>query len=96
VALRRLGSRPRPSATVAFHPVAAAVVVAKADLIRFEDRLVSDWLALGSAEEEVELRTVERGERGRVRLPDPARSGAVVASGPGVLPQHPALRVRHQ
>src|SRR6266567_3377770 len=60
VALRRLGSRPRPSATEAFHPVAAAVVVAKADLIRFEDRLVSDWLALGSAEEEVELRTVER------------------------------------
>ena len=60
VALHRLGSRPRPPATGSFDPVAAAVVVAKADLVRFEDRLVSDWLALASAEEEVELGTVER------------------------------------
>lgn len=60
VALRRLSSRDRPQGRPGFHPVAAAVVVAKADLIRFEDRLVSDWLALSSAEEETELSTVER------------------------------------
>jgi hypothetical protein len=60
VALRRLDARARPPGARSFHPVAAAVVVAKADLIRFEDRLVSDWLAVGSAEEEVELSTVER------------------------------------
>jgi hypothetical protein len=60
VALRRLESRPRPQSADSFHPVAATVVVAKADLIRFKDRLVSDWLALGSAEEEIELGTVER------------------------------------
>jgi Double-GTPase 2 len=59
VALRRLDSRPRPSVSETFLPVAAAVVVAKADLIRFDDRLVSDWLAVGSAEEEVDLSTVE-------------------------------------
>jgi len=60
VALRRLGARDRPRRAKSFHPVAAAVVVAKADLVRFDDRLVSDWLALSSAEEEVELGTVER------------------------------------
>lgn len=58
-ALHRLGAR-RPPISGALHPVAAAVVVAKADLIRFDDRLVSDWLAVGSAEEEVDLSTVER------------------------------------
>lgn len=58
VALRRLESRPRP--TTAFLPVAAAVVVAKADLVRFDDRLVADWLARGSGEEEVTLDTVEQ------------------------------------
>jgi hypothetical protein len=60
VALRRLDSRRRPPGAEPFQPVAAAVVVAKADLVRFEDRLVSDWLAKGSGEEEVELGTVER------------------------------------
>ncbi len=60
VALHRLGSRVRPQSADPFYPVAAAVVVAKADLVRFRDRLVSDWLALASAEEEVELGTVER------------------------------------
>ena len=60
VALRRLDSRPRPRGIGTFRPVAAAVVVAKADLIRFEDRLVSDWLARGSGEEEVALDTVEQ------------------------------------
>lgn len=59
VALRRLESRPRPK-TGAMLPVAAAVVVAKADLIRFQDRLVGDWLARGSGEEEVALDTVEQ------------------------------------
>ena len=60
VALRRLSARPRPRRADAFKPVAAAVVVAKTDLIRFEDRIVSDWLALGSPEEEGALSTVER------------------------------------
>lgn len=60
VALRRLDSRPAPRGLGPFRPVAAAVVVAKADLIRFEDQLVSDWLARGSGEEEVALDTVER------------------------------------
>lgn len=63
VALRRLDARrqwPRPSRVPDLYPLAAAVVVAKADLIRFEDRVVSNWLALGSAEEEIELGTVER------------------------------------
>lgn len=58
VALRRLSARQQRNE--AFQPVAAAVVVAKADLIRFEDRLVNDWLALGSPDEEGELSTVER------------------------------------
>ncbi len=60
VALHRLASRPRPDVPGALHPVAAAVIVAKADLIRFEDQLASDWLARGSGEEEVDLGTVER------------------------------------
>ncbi|TCO52876.1 hypothetical protein [Actinocrispum wychmicini] len=58
VALRRLDSRPRPAGP-SFLPVAAAVVVAKADLVRFEDATVGDWLARGSGEEEVALGTVE-------------------------------------
>jgi len=60
VALRRLDSRPRPPGIGIFRPMAAAVVVAKADVIRFQDRLVSDWLARGSGEEEVALDTVEQ------------------------------------
>lgn len=60
VALRRLEGRLRPQSSDPFFPLAAAVVVAKADLVRFKDRIVSDWLALGSAEEEIELGTVER------------------------------------
>ncbi|MGS2640181.1 hypothetical protein [Streptosporangium sp. LJ11] len=62
VALRRLGARERPRSPSLpdFLPVAAAVVVAKADLIRFQDGVVSDWLAQGSAEEEIDLGTVEQ------------------------------------
>lgn len=60
VALRRLESRPRPPRVRQLLPVAAAVVVAKADLIRFQDRLASDWLARASGEEEVQLDTVEQ------------------------------------
>ena len=56
--MRRLSAKGRSND--AFRPVAAAIVVAKADLIRFGDRLVNDWLALGSPEEEGELSTVER------------------------------------
>jgi hypothetical protein len=60
VALRRLEARPRPPSAAPLRPVAAAVVVAKADLIRFHDRLPADWLALGSPDEEVALGTIER------------------------------------
>lgn len=60
VALRRLEARPRPPHAGDLRPVAAAVVVAKADLVRFEDRLVNDWLARSSGEEEVALGTVEQ------------------------------------
>jgi len=67
VALRRLEARrnawPRPRDVADLNPIAAAVVVAKADLVRFEDRLVSDWLALGSSEEEIQLSTVEQESR---------------------------------
>lgn len=56
-ALRRLSGRASVSST--FIPVPAAVVVAKADLIRFDDPLVGYWLAKGSADEETELSTVE-------------------------------------
>lgn len=60
VALRRLDSRPRPPGAGPVRPIAAAVVVAKADLVRFQDRLVSDWMARASGEEEIELATIER------------------------------------
>jgi hypothetical protein len=60
VALRRLDARPRPRYLRAFQPVAAAVVVAKADVIRFSDRLVGDWLARAGGDEEVQLGTVEQ------------------------------------
>ena len=60
MALHRLGGRARPPGVASFHPVAAAVVVAKADLIEFEDKTVADWLRAGSAEEEVALGTVEQ------------------------------------
>lgn len=59
VALHHLESRDRPRGS-GFKPVSAAVVVAKADLIRFSDRVVSDWLARGGSDEEVELSTVEQ------------------------------------
>lgn len=59
VALHHLEGRETPPAA-GFTPVAAAVVVAKADLIRFTDRIVSDWLARGGGDEEVELATVEQ------------------------------------
>jgi hypothetical protein len=60
VALRRLEARRRPPGGYSFRPVAAAVVVGKADLIRFSDRTVSNWLAFGSPDEEVDLSTLER------------------------------------
>lgn len=60
MALQRIGRRPRPPGVASFQPVAAAVVVAKADLIEFEDKIVSDWLVVGSSEEEVALDTVEQ------------------------------------
>lgn len=59
VALHRLTGRPGPAGG-AFTPVSAALVVAKADLIRFSDRVVSDWLARGGGDEEVDLSTVEQ------------------------------------
>ena len=40
--------------------IPAAVVVAKADLVRFRSPLVSKWLSLRSEEEEYDLTTVER------------------------------------
>ena len=60
VALKRLGARRARAGGAEFYPVAAAVVVAKADLIQFDDQLVSQWLTAGSAEEEIDLSTVER------------------------------------
>lgn len=60
VALRRLDARRAPRMNPSFRPVAAAVVVGKADLIRFSDRSVSNWLAFGSPEEETDLSTVEQ------------------------------------
>lgn len=59
VALHRLSGRGKPTGVAPLHPVAAAVVVAKADLIEFDDRLVATWMRAGSAEEEAALGTVE-------------------------------------
>jgi hypothetical protein len=60
VALKRMESRPGPTAARGFIPVAAAVVVAKADLVEFQDVLPGDWLAAGSPYEETDLSTVEQ------------------------------------
>jgi hypothetical protein len=60
VALHRLGARRVKSGGSTFCTVAAAVVVAKADLIQFDDQVVSQWLTAGSAEEETDLTSVEK------------------------------------
>jgi Double-GTPase 2 len=59
VALKRVEKRPKPS-TADLLPIAASLVVAKADLLEFDDAIPGDWLAAGSLDEEADLSTVER------------------------------------
>lgn len=57
-ALKRLGGQPRP--TREFLRIPAAVVVSKADLLRYSFDLVGEWMSRSGPAEETDLSTVEQ------------------------------------